>query len=464
MKIINSFEYVKEKLPNEWREKHKELEEFLQNNWSLRDVFYDDSCFDSKQQFLEFDYDFMKAHNYIGTIVFNGVQFNIYPKIFKNFAQQNQLNNLLKINLQEWFKYYQNKPQFLSTQTQFDIPNNFKELFIIIFVNYLQNTLNKSGYFQYEEKTEDLSYITGRFDVQDYVCKKYPNDKWTKFKCTYSSFEFDNLLNRIIKYTCKLLASETNNDGIQLKLHQIRAKLNDVSDYTYTYRDCDRVKVDKMHQEYKIILWMCRMFLLSKTPSSIDSNNQSYCFLFPTEKLFEKFIGKFIEEKFKNNDMKIKLQEDGISLVDEIIMNGKPIKNSNCFAVKPDIICEDTINKKNYILDTKYKEVKSFDEVKETAISDIVKGNIKQNDLYQMIAYAIKYNSDKVCLIYPQYLGESNDEIMLILKFNYEDNKHIDIQLARVPFAAANENGIPNMELQLGKIISNILQSKINYE
>ena len=45
----------------------------------------------------------------------------------------------------------------------------------------------------------------GKIDLKDYLISKIPNGQADKFRCTYSNFEFDNAVNRIIKYTCKQL-------------------------------------------------------------------------------------------------------------------------------------------------------------------------------------------------------------------------------------------------------------------
>lgn len=462
---MDVFEWIKFKIPNEWDDSliRKEFENFLQTNWKLRNLFYDDDCKETSQQFLKFYATELRSNNYIGTILFKGIRLNIFPKIFKvnestNLnkiaATSDELNRLMQINLNDWFKYYKDYwPRYVNIKSDFNANiDNFKELYIIIFIRYLRSLLNKSGYFQNEERTQDLPYITGHFDVQDYVCKKILNAKWTKFKCTYSSFEFDNLLNQIIKYTCRLLSRETDSDNSKLELHEIISKLSDVSDFIFTYHDCDKVIIDKMHQDYQIVLSMCKMFLLNKTLSFTNQNNKAYCFLFPTEKLFEKFIGEFVQEHVKNVELQT---TDKKHLINYIELNDNQINDSACFSVRPNVIY--SIDNKKYILDTKYKEIKrlenNVDDLKKT-----VKDDIKQSDLYQMIAYALKWNTNKVCLIYPQYLGEEVDSIRPILKFEYGNNQSIAIQIARVHFAVQDENDILKRNQELENQINNILE------
>lgn len=70
--------------------------------------------------------------------------------------------------------------------------------------------------------------------------KKY--GQLDKFRCTYSNFEFDNALNRIIKYTCKELLNEVSKAN-QKTIRHILMKLNDVSDVRCVPHDCDTIRL-----------------------------------------------------------------------------------------------------------------------------------------------------------------------------------------------------------------------------
>ena len=74
------------KLPPEWQSQTAldGLLDFLQSNWEQRAIFYDDGKVNSKQSFLEFvGQKGIRTKDYVGTIVYNGHQLNIFPKVFK---------------------------------------------------------------------------------------------------------------------------------------------------------------------------------------------------------------------------------------------------------------------------------------------------------------------------------------------------------------------------------------------
>jgi 5-methylcytosine-specific restriction enzyme subunit McrC len=96
--------------------------------------------------------------------------------------------------------------------------------------------------------------------------------------------------------------------------------------------------------------------------------------------------------------------------------------------LKPDIILQ------NQIIDTKYKKIKSIED-------------IKQSDKLQAFAYGVNYGVDNVMLFYPEYLdvmdenidlGENDTNVVLKIKtinLNFSENdfkEYIDEIIKRV--------------------------------
>ena len=75
----------------------------------------------------------------------------------------------------------------------------------MLYIGYVRSAIERGLYYQYVDETEDCTSIKGKIDLKDYLISKIPNGQADKFRCTYSNFEFDNAVNRIIKYTCKQL-------------------------------------------------------------------------------------------------------------------------------------------------------------------------------------------------------------------------------------------------------------------
>lgn len=431
-------------LPAEWKSQESldELLNFLQSNWEQRAIFYDDGKVNSKQQFLDFiGQKNIRTKDYVGTIVYKGHQLNIFPKVFKEFKDDDDRKSLdlqhLMHNLVKWIEYTAKIDYpYISIAADMENTDDLQELFVSLYVRYVKAALDRGLFFRYEEKTENLPTIRGRLDIKDYITKKYPTGQFGKFLCSYSTFEFDNLLNRVIKCTLKFvwnIATPSNQKIIRNLLN----KLGEVSDQNCTPRDCDTIQLSKMQSKYKIILSMSKMFLLNKTTNYNLDTHDSFCFMFPTDLLFEGFIGGFIQSIF-NADAKVTLQASEVSLVDSIRLGDQEF--AQAFVMRHDILIEHK-EKGMFILDTKYKEVSRFEgntDFRYDLINDINSG-----DLYQVLTYAVSRGLDKVYLLYPQFRFEEKEPNPAILKKSVEvegQKSNIDIYAVRIPFVFEDDD------------------------
>ncbi|MFI3167378.1 MAG: hypothetical protein R3Y32_04575 [Bacillota bacterium] len=446
------------KLPSEWQSQLAldELSSFLQFNWEQRSVFYDDGQVTSRQQFIEFvGQRGIKTKNYIGTVVFKGQQLNIFPKVFRTEKDDNDrddldTNHLMK-NLVQWIEYCGKIDYpYMSITSELDDSTNLRELFVILYIRYVKNALDRGLFYRYEEHVEDTSLIKGRIDFRDYFIKKYPNGRVDKFKCEYSNFEHDNVLNRIIKYTCKSLINEVSGKN-QKVIRHILMKLADVSDVKCSPYDCDKVRLSKLQGHYQIILSMSKMLLLNKTSTYNVDNAESFCFLFPTEVLFEGFIGGFIQSAL-GSDAKVRLQASDESLFSDVQYLGESL--GKAFIMKHDILVEHK-EKGVFILDTKYKMINRF------AGSDNVKQRVNQEanstDIYQVLAYARTRNLQDVYLLYPLFRFEDIEpgNPFGINEVKDSQGNAINVHIVRLPFVF--EDDIENTKLKLREVITNII-------
>lgn len=436
--MINGFEFSKikmEKLPKSWQEEGalKELESFLQENWQQRSIFYTDRQITSRQQFIDFDKkDAIKLQNYIGTITFKGEQLNIFPKIFKEDEDDFDTDDLkiedLINNLVYWLGYCDklNFP-FVSMKGELSEAENLMELFITIYVHYVKAAISRLRYHQYEDVVETGSFVKGRIDFKDYALRKYPRGQLEKLSYTYSSFIFDNALNRIIKCTCLFLLNITNQTANKEIIRNILMILGDVANENCKPYDCDKIHLSMLHGNYRIILSMSKMFLLNKISSNQIGMTETFCFLFPAEILFEGFIGGFIKEMLAEK-AKVRTQT-GDQYLAELVVDGEIL--GNAFLLKEDILVEfdDFI----IVLDTKYKEIERFHKVRENR-----KLKISDSDMKQMAVYAAKRGAKKLYLIYPLHKNEEIETMEVrydIYLDGLDASKCIPLEILKVPFA-----------------------------
>lgn len=192
------------------------------------------------------------------------------------------------------------------------------------------------------------------------------------------------------------------------------------------------------------------MFLLNQTLTYEIDNQESFCFLFPTELLFEGFIGGFIKDVLKG-EAKVNFQASGMTLVDSIEYAGQSF--GKIFTMRHDVLVEHK-NKGLFILDTKYKEISRFEGNKDLRQS--INSEISQSDFYQMISYAVKRGVSDVYLLYPLYRLEKNEPEFPIAETITASGNIIRVHLVRIPFVF--EDDIEKTKEMLTAVINKIFE------
>lgn len=406
------------------------LDSFLQINWNQRKAFYDDKSLSGKQKFLDLSHRAdIGATNYIGTISFRGETINVFPKVFRLDEYDNYNNDEWKIedlvnNLVLWMSYSDklNFP-FIEMKSSDSSVDNLLELFITIYVNYVKNALNKVPFYRYEDYEEDLHLVKGRIDINDYARNKLPNGKNDTFRCTYSKFEFDNLLNRIIKDTCRLLLNLSKVQQNVIQIRKILSNLSDVSDIKCSPYDCDKIHLNKLQRQYISILGMSKMFLMNKEANFSSGFTDSFCFMFPAELLFESFVAGFMKEQFADVAT-VRSQTSETSLAEAFINNESV---GEAFNLREDIIVEKDNNV--IVLDTKYSIIDKFANARTNRTLGI------SNDWMRQIAfYCKKRNAVRGVLIFPLFRKEEPENLEMSYMIPLDDHTEIEIRIIKVPF------------------------------
>lgn len=395
-KVFNLFEHTKseriEKLD------FVDFENFLNKIWENRPIdgfFYGNDTEKEKkskgQRFFKLNYDrTITPRNYTGVVIYKDFTFNIFPKVF------NEPNKtLFADNLLYWLSYIDRFkfPKFESDQEKKD--SDILDIFIWLFANYTLETLNSSPYQQYEEITEETSAIKGKLEFGEYI-KNIAKGLWHKPVCRYSSFEYDNIFNRVVKSTCKMLLGLTKTEVNRKTLSEIMFLLDDVTDISAASSDCDKIVLNPMFSHLKPIVEYCRLFLSSAVHATDSGKLSLFAFLIPMEKIYEEFLLGFMKANVDTNACRKeeKLDENGT------------------YKIKKDIEIPNTC-----IIDAKYK----LPTEKKPA----------QNDIHQMVSYAVRSKINNVFLIYPQKNEKWNESFKIKDEFS---GQIISITAATIPF------------------------------
>lgn len=414
--MINLFEY-QNKVDIE--DSFEGLEGFLDEIWNNREKnsFYsikEDDRIES-QRFLQFIHksNELKSNKYVGVIQYAGSKINLLPKIFFDSEKDYSTNEVNQIqNHILWWLSYCRKIKFPNYHTSLgSTKSDFFEVLIYLFSKYTRELLSSSIYQQYEEVNQELLFIKGRLNTDKYINENLSKGKWHKLNCTYDAFVLDNEFNRIIKYVTTLLFNATSTQDNKKNLREILFILDEVSDERATAEQCSKISFNPMFCEFETVRDYCQLFLTNCVSFNYKNDLKLFAFLLPMEYVFEDFIFGFIDNEL--DKVSAKAQRSDTYLDEEKMFN-----------LKPDLWLK--TDEKSLIADTKYKIVYS-DE------TDPKKG-ISQNDLYQMLAYAVRFEVDEIILFYPNTIKQKqNKEMELIIKDALANGKEIFIKAYQLP-------------------------------
>jgi len=395
------------------------LEGFLDEIWNSREKnsFYSENGDDKieSQRFLQFIHksNELKSNKYVGVIHYEGSKINLLPKIFFDSEKEYSTNEINQIqNHILWWLSYCRKIKFPNYQASLgSSKSDFFEVLIYLFSKYTRELLNSSIYQQYEEVNRELSFIKGRLNTSEYINENLSKGKWHKLNCTYDAFVFDNEFNRIIKFVTTLLFNVTSSQDNKKNLREILFILDEVSDERATAKQCSRISFNPMFGEFETVRDYCQLFLTNCISFNYKNDLKLFAFLLPMEYVFEDFIFGFIDKELEKVTAKAQRSD---TYLDE----GK------AFNLKPDLWLK--TEHKSLIADTKYKIVYSDEK-------DPKKG-ISQNDLYQMLAYAVRFEVNEIILFYPNTIKqEQEEETELTIKDALADGKEISIRAFQLP-------------------------------
>jgi len=395
------------------------LESYLDEIWSKREknTFYVDNSETNieSQRFLQFIHksNELKSNKYVGVIHFNDIKINLLPKIFfdSSIEYSNQEVHQIQNHILWWLSYCR-KIKFPNYQASLgNVKSDFFEVLIYLFSKYTSELLSSSIYQQYEEVNKELSYMKGRLNVNEYIHENISKGRWHHLNCSYDAFVFDNEFNRIIKYVSTILFNATSNQDNKKNLREILFILDEVSDEKASAEQCKKITFNPMFGEFETVRDYCTLFLTNCVSFDYKNDLKLFAFLLPMEYVFEDFIFGFIQKEIPS--IQAKAQRSDIYLDESQVYN-----------LKPDLFLKTAF--KSLIADTKYKIVYSDEK-------DPKKG-ISQNDLYQMLTYAVRFEVEEIILFYPDTIKHNQEQSAeIIIKDTLANNKVISIKAFQLP-------------------------------
>ncbi|MBP3951947.1 McrC family protein [Bacillus suaedae] len=359
----------------------------------------------------------IRVKNYVGLIQMkDGTKIEVLPKIHLKGDSDSE-DRTRRIFL----KMLRSLNSFAFKQFNFSslgvMKHNLFEIFIKMFIEEVRELTKKgirSGYVTHEDNE---TFLKGKLDFTQHLKKNAAHKE--RFYIKYDIYSQNRIENKLIKATLKKLYKQSSNLRNKRDIEQLLMFFELVEESVHHQDDLKKVKLDRSMKDYEVILKWCSLFLLNKSFTPFSGQEVAYALLFSMEKVFEAYVANLMKKEL-GTDYTISTQDKSYHLFDQ------PKK----FRLIPDIV----VRKEGsavFVIDTKWK---------------VLHGNqrenygISQSDMYQMYAYAKKYQATRVVVIYP--LNDRLEDLDIVPRFVSFDGVRVDVEFVDLEDVGVSLEGV----------------------
>ena len=261
------------------------------------------------------------------------------------------------------------------------------QLLIYLFPKYLEATMRKGLYKEYQRFFHNDSHVKGVLDVGNHLKKNLPFTGSIAY--TTREFTYDNPLMQLIRHTIEYIK---NQKSFGVLLDSNRENMTEITRATPAYKLADRAKIIRMNKikpirhayfrEYRKLQELCLMILSREKHGLGHQAQRVHGILFDVAWLWEEYVHTLLPKDFIHPRNKEK--KGGIS----VFSGGKR-------KVYPDFYNREL----KTVLDAKYKKLEDTEE------------GINREDLFQLISYSYILEAEKAGLVFPSKHKVVDNEI-----------------------------------------------------
>lgn len=311
----------------------------------------------------------LQALNYVGVVSAGNTSIEILPKIGRYEDTETVRLIFLKMLLELKKAPYKH----LGTASLRTTRRAFLEIFISMFLDEVREVIKRGICSDYREWEGNERFIRGRINFNEHIRCNHSDQ--SRAYVEYDIYHVDRPENRLIRSTLIKLRDRSRSSDNKRRIKIALDHLAEVGESTNPRLDFASCKNDRNLAHYSTVLSWCQIFLADESPTTFPGIVAADALLFPMERIFEDYVAARLKKACAPRDITLRAQESKLSLFD----------NPKLYRLRPDIVARR--NGRTVILDTKWKLPAN--------------GKPTQSDMYQMFAYAARYNTGNVVLVYP---------------------------------------------------------------
>ncbi|MEK6189412.1 MAG: McrC family protein [Carnobacterium alterfunditum] len=339
----------------------------------------------------------IRAKNYVGVLELNNsVQVQILPKIHGGTKEDSKKTFLKMLKT---LKDFPSKTFNVATLNTAKLP--IFEIFIRLYIQEVQHLVKRGLKSSYYEVEDNLKVFKGRMNFSQQIKHNVVHKE--RFYVHYNEFGLNRPENRLIKSTLLKLIKESENLENIKELRRLLMSFEFVEPSQYIEKDFSQVNIDRNSKDYEIVINWSKVFLHNQSYTTFAGALVSKALLFPMDRVFESYVGRNLKRLIDPTEWTVSLQDRSYHLF------------KNQFALRPDMVLRNQVDNKTIIIDTKWKLLKNRPNSNY---------GISQADMYQMYAYAKKYGTTEIWLMYPM-----NDEFEGNEKICFESDDGVKVRV-----------------------------------
>ena len=336
----------------------------------------------------------LRAKQMVGLIQVKDLSIEILPKMYKESIKKAEQVNNAQRNLLYLLHYCYDIPIYESEIALMQArKSNLFEILTFIFSKKLMDIFKKGAHKQYISIEENLPIFKGKWMIQKHF---YINPfQKHRFYVKYDEFSPDVPLNQALRFVTNKLKSRSYDSENRKNLRILDQQMEEITLLADPLPVLNNIVFTRLNENYRPVFNLAKLFIEGNVVETSTGSAGAFAFVFDMNILFERFIARFIKE---NRDAILPEYLKNCNIYLQAVTNRRPLaKNSGekkVFYLQPDIIFKEGESVK-LIIDTKYKLLNKSDRQFGVSISD----------MYQMAAYANRYECSNVILLYPRIAG-----------------------------------------------------------
>ena len=267
-------------------------------------------------------------------------------------------------------------------------PNVLLNIFLKKFLDEVAVLLNRGLIKTYRKTDGNRTALKGKLLFNKQIAYNCVHQE--RFYVRYTTYDYNHILNRIIRQALLAVCDITNSSDIKGRATSTLFNFPELDEIAVTPELFSRLIYDRKSEDYRNVIKLAEMILLNYSPDLHHGSNHVWTLMFDMNKLWEEFVYVTLKRKLPGCTVTAQKQKD---LWQTIGTNSKK-------RVKADIVIQKGEN--IFVLDTKWKMPKENNRIVP-----------KDADLHQMYVYLDIYGDNqssekakKVALLYP---GQEED-------------------------------------------------------